>query len=307
MDRLEAMSIVLAVAEAGSLAAAARRLNAPAATASRKITELESFLRVKLFDRSTRKLVLTDAGAAYVAGLKRVLADLSEVERTAAGEYTAPTGELIATSAPGIGRTHLMPVVAEFLEAYPNISMRLILTDRLLSLPEDQIDVALRFGALPDSRLVSRRIGWVRAVICASPAYLARRSAPQVPEDLAGHDCIVFEGVQTPTPTLWPFRRDDDDLMIAVPPRLTVASAHDAYWAAIAGNGLARSTSALVASAVAEGRLCTVLDEFHPPPTPLSLLYRSGPFMPVKLRAFIDFATPRLKARIAEWTDAASE
>lgn len=125
MDRLEAMSIVLAVAEAGSLSAAARRLNTPAATASRKIAELEQHLRTKLFDRSARRLALTDAGASYVAALKRILADISEAERAASGEYTAPTGELIVTAAVGIGRIHLVPILAEFLSSYPDINVHL--------------------------------------------------------------------------------------------------------------------------------------------------------------------------------------
>src|ERR1700737_2742043 len=131
MDRLESMSIVLAVAEAGSLAAAVRRLNTPPATASRKITELEEHLGTKLFDRSARRLVLPDAGASYVAGLKRILADISEIERAASGEYTAPTGELVVTAPVGLGRIHLMPILAEFLSAYPDITVRLVLPGRV--------------------------------------------------------------------------------------------------------------------------------------------------------------------------------
>src|ERR1700758_1424977 len=136
MDRLEAMSIVLAVAEAGSLSAAARHLNTPPATASRKITELEQHLRAKLFDRSSRKLRLTDSGLSYVGALKRILGDLSEADRAAAGEYTTPTGELVVTAPVGLGRLHLMPVLAEFLRAYPEIDVRLLLSDRVLSLTE---------------------------------------------------------------------------------------------------------------------------------------------------------------------------
>src|ERR1700756_1935954 len=162
MDRLEAMSIVLAVAEAGSLSAAARRLNTPPATASRKITELEEYLGAKLFDRSARKLTLTDSGLSYVAALKRILADLSEADRAAAGEYTRPTGELVVTAPGGLGRLHLMPILAEFLRAYPEIDVRLLLSDRVLSLTEDQFDVALRIGELPDSRLIALRLRTLR-------------------------------------------------------------------------------------------------------------------------------------------------
>ena len=159
MDRLEAMSIVLAVAEAGSLSAAARRLNTPPATASRKITELEEHLRAKLFDRSARKLTLTDSGLSYVAALKRILADLSEADRAASGEFASPTGELIVTAAVAFGRLYLIPILAEFLRAYPEIDVRLLLVDRFLSLPEDHVDVALRIGELrqPTDRAAARR------------------------------------------------------------------------------------------------------------------------------------------------------
>src|SRR5262245_8724236 len=143
MDRLEAMSIVLAVAEAGSLSAAARRLSTPPATASRKITELEEHLRAKLFDRSARKLTLTDSGLAYVAALKRILADISEADRAASGEFASPTGELIVTAPVALGRLYLIPILAEFLRAYPEIDVRLLLWDRVLSLPGEHVDVAL--------------------------------------------------------------------------------------------------------------------------------------------------------------------
>jgi DNA-binding transcriptional LysR family regulator len=172
MDRLEAMSIVLAVAETGSLSAAARRLNTPVATASRKITELEEHLHAKLFDRSARKLTLTDSGRSYVAALKRILADLSEADRAAAGEYTKPTGELLVTAPVGLGRLHLMPILAEFLRAYPDIDIRLVLVDRIFSLPEDHFDVALRIGTLPDSRLIALRLATDRS---GNPDDRARR------------------------------------------------------------------------------------------------------------------------------------
>src|SRR5215469_3912527 len=185
MDRLEAMSIVLAVAEAGSLSAAARRLNTPAATASRKITELEGHLRAKLFDRSSRKLTLSDSGLSYVAALKPILADLLEADRAATGEYTKPTGELIITAPVAPGRLYLIPILAEFLRAYPEIDVRLLLVERILSLPDEHVDVALRVGELPDSRLIALRVGTIRRIVCASPAYLEARGTPKTPEDLA--------------------------------------------------------------------------------------------------------------------------
>jgi DNA-binding transcriptional LysR family regulator len=298
MDRFEAMSIVLAVAEAGSLSAAARRLNTPVATASRKITELEAHLRARLFDRSARKLMLTDAGLSFVAASKRILADLSEAERTASGEFTDPTGELIVTASVGLGRIHLVPILAEFLRSYPDINVRLILGDRILSLPEDHIDVALRVGVLPDSRLIALRLGSTHRVVCASPSYLASRGTPRTPDDLAGHDSIIYEGFQAPD--LWTFMRDKTEIAIPVRPRLTVTTVEAACDAARAGIGLTRAFSYHIAASVEAGTLTSVLDEYRPSSLPISFVYAAGRFLPIKLRAFLDFAAPRLKARLTK-------
>jgi DNA-binding transcriptional LysR family regulator len=297
MDRLEAMSIVLAVAEAGSLSAAARRLNTPVATASRKITELEEHLHAKLFERSARKLRLTDSGLSYVAALKRILADLSEADRAAAGEYTRPTGELVVTAPVGLGRLHLMPILAEFLRAYPEIDVRLLLSDRVLSLTEDQFDVALRIGELPDSRLIALRLGTIRTVVCASPAYLEARGTPRTPDDLAAHDCIIYEGFIGPYD--WKFVREGTDVAVTVRPRLVVSNPEAAFDAVLAGIGLGRGASYYVGAAIEAGTLTTVLDEFHLPTRPVSFVYPAGRFLPVKLRAFLDFLAPRLRARLA--------
>jgi DNA-binding transcriptional LysR family regulator len=297
MDRLESMSIVLAVAEAGSLAAAVRRLNTPPATASRKITELEEHLGTKLFDRSARRLVLTDAGTSYVAGLKRILADISEIERAASGEYTAPTGELVVTAPVGLGRIHLMPILAEFLGAYPDITARLVLGDRILSLPEEHVDVALRIGVLPDSRLMALRLGTTSRVVCASPAYLALHGTPAAPEDVAGHDSIICEGFQSAD--VWTFARGQADMAIRIRPRLVVSNVEAACGAARAGIGLTIAFSYHVASSIEAGTLTTVLDEYRPAPLQVSFVYPAGRFLPIKLRAFLDFASPRLKARLS--------
>ena len=297
MDRLEAMSIVLAVAEAGSLSAAARRLNTPVATASRKISELEAHLHTKLFDRTARKLALTAAGSSYVAASKRILADLMEAERAASGEYSAPTGELIVTAPVNLGRLHLIPILAEFLRVYPKIDVRLLLIDRLVSLPEDHVDVALRVGVLPDSRLIALRVGSVRRVTCASPAYLTARGTPSTPDDLAGHDCITYEGILAPD--AWRFERDKMEITTTVQPRLVVSNVEAACDAARAGIGIAHVFSHHVAASIEAGTLVTVLDDFETKPLPVSLLYAAGRFLPIKVRAFLDVAAPRLKAQLA--------
>jgi DNA-binding transcriptional LysR family regulator len=296
MDRLEAMSIFLAVVEAGSLSSAARRQKTPLATVSRKISELESHLQTKLFNRSTRKVVLTEAGSSYVVACKRILADVMEAERAASGEYAAATGGLTVTAPVGLGRAYLIPILAEFLKAYPEIDVELVLSDRIMSLPEEQIDVALRMGPLPDSSLMALRLGGIRRIFCASPTYLAARGTPRTPNDLAGHDCVSYPSLLSPD--VWTFAGDESNLAVRVHSRLVVSNAEAACDAARAGIGITVAFSYLVESALKAGTLTTLLDEFQPPAWPVSLVYMAGRFLPIKLRAFLDFAAPRLKARL---------
>ena len=297
MDRLEAMSIVLAAVEAGSLSGAARRMNTPLATVSRKVSELETHLQTKLFNRSSRKLVLTDAGHSYVAACKRILADIYEAERSAGGEYKAPTGELIVTAPIGLGRLHLIPILADFFKAYPQIDVRLVLTDRIISLLEEHVDVALRNGELPDSNLIALRIGTVRRVVCASPAYLQARGMPRTPDELAGHDCISYEGFFGPD--VWMFVRGKSSVAVQVHSRLVVGSVEAACDAARAGIGITTAFSFHVKVALDAGTLTTLLDDFQPRSRPVSLVYPADRFLPIKVRAFLDFAAPLLKTRLA--------
>jgi DNA-binding transcriptional LysR family regulator len=297
MDRLDAMSTFVAVVEAGSLSAAARRLNTPLATVSRNVSELESHLRTKLFNRSSRKLVLTDAGSSYVAACKRILADVREAERAASGEYSAPTGELIVTAPIGLGRLYLIPILADFLKAYPDIKVSLILTDRVLSLFEEQIDVALRLGALSDSSMIAIRVGAIRRMICASPAYLAARGTPRTPDDLARHDCITTGLV---SPDVWTFVRDKTNVAIPVHARLVVGTAEAACDAACSGIGITSVFSYHIQAALERGALTSLLDEFQPATLPVNLVYTASRFLPIKMRAFLDFAAPRLRQVFAQ-------
>ena len=302
MDRLDAMSTVVAVAEAGSLSAAARQLKAPLATVSRKVSDLESHLGTKLFIRTSRKVGLTDAGTSYVAAAKRILADVNEAERAASGEYAAPTGELVVTAPVGLGRVHLIPILTDFFSAYPDIDVRLVLADRVMNLADDHIDVALRVGALPDSSLIAIRVGGVRRVLCASPDYLSRRGTPKSLDELAAHDCIsnsVFLASDT-----WRFLKDGAEVSIPIRSRLVVSHIETACDAASAGIGIAAMMSYHAAAALADGTLTTVLDEFQPPGFPVHLVYAAGRFLPIKLRAFLDFTAPRLKARLQTGAEA---
>ncbi|MVW61814.1 LysR family transcriptional regulator [Massilia sp. NEAU-DD11] len=298
MDRLEAMSILLAVVDAGSLSAAARRLGMPLPTVSRKVAELEAHLRARLLHRTTRQLSLTEAGAAYVAACRRILDDVGEAERIATGEYGAPKGELAVTAPIVFGRLHIVPVVAEFLAQYPEIRIKLLLTDRVVHLMEEQIDVALRIGELPDSTLVASRVGAVRTVVCASPAYLAQRGVPAGPEALAAHDCIGFDVLESRR--AWVFGDGKSTVSVPVIPRLEVNTAEAAIAAATLGVGLIRVLSYQVADAVGKGALDVILRDYEPAPLPVSLVHKGQTPLPRKLRVFLDFAAPRLSARIRQ-------
>jgi DNA-binding transcriptional LysR family regulator len=297
MDRLDAMSILLAVVDAGSLSAAARRLGTPLPTVSRKVAELEAHLHARLLHRTTRQLALTEAGAAYVAACRRILDDVGEAERIANGEYAAPKGELAVTAPIVFGRLHIVPVVAEFLAQYPEIRIRLLLTDRVVHLMEEQIDVALRIGELPDSTLVASRVGTVRSVVCGSPAYLAQHGVPARPEALAVHDCISFDVLESRR--AWVFGEGKSTLSVPVISRLEVNTAEAAIAAATLGVGLVRVLSYQVADAVGDGTLRVVLEDHESAPLPVSLVHKGQTPLPRKLRVFLDFAAPRLHARIA--------
>ncbi len=298
MDRFAAMSTLLAVVEAGSLSAGARQLGMPLATVSRRMADLEAHLGTRLFHRSSRRIALTEAGRSYALACRRILEELSEAERTASGEYVAPKGELIVTAPVVFGRLHVLPVLVGFLQAYPEIDVRLVLADRVIDLFDDQVDVAVRIAALPDSSLVATGLGTIRRIVCASPAYLAERGTPERPDDLAGHDCITFAGL-TPA-SLWTFQAGPASEEVQVRSRLVVTTAEAAVDAALAGVGLTRVLSYQAEQAVRAGGLAVVLEAFEPPPAPVQLVHRGGRILPLKLRAFLDFATSRLRRALAK-------
>ena len=296
MNRLESMSVLLAVVEAGSLSAAGRKLGMPLATISRKLSDLETHLKARLLNRSTRQLSLTDAGRDYVAACRRILEDLSEAERAATGEYRAPKGELVVTAPIVFGRLHVLPVTAGFLEAHPEVDVRLVLGDRIINLLEDHVDLAVRIGELPDSRLAATRVGAIGRVVCGSPAYFAARGTPASPADLAAHACISFDTLLSPAS--WTFRAGGADLQVPIRSRLTVNTAEAAIDAAIAGVGVTRVLSYQVEEAVRAGSLEVVLRGFEPAPVPVSLVFPGERRLPQKLRAFLDYAAPRLRERM---------
>ncbi|WP_294329027.1 LysR family transcriptional regulator [uncultured Sphingomonas sp.] len=292
MDRFEAMRTLVAAVDGGSLSAASRQLGVPLPTVSRRVSDLEAHLRTQLVVRTSRKLLLTDAGRSYLDSCRQILDDLDDAERLAAGEYRMPRGQLVVTAPVIFGQLHVEPVVLAFLRAYPDIAVRLTLADYFIDLVEHRIDLAVRIGPLPDSGLIATRLGTVDWITCASPAYLAARGIPDTPGDLAQHDCIAFERLQAGSS--WAFGGQQVD----TPCRFSVNTAAGAIDAALAGAGIVRVLSYQVASAIAEGRLVRVLEPFVSAPQPIHLLYTAQPAMPLKLRAFLDFATSRLRDRL---------
>ena len=295
MDRLEAMSMLVAVTEKGSLSAAGRSLQVPLATLSRKISDLETLLGVRLLIRTTRKLTLTEAGLAYVAAARRILEEVEGAEREAAGELTVPKGELVVTAPIMFGRLHVLPVVADFLATFPEINVRLILVDRNVDLIGDHVDMAVRIGKLPDSSMVATQIGVMRTVTCASPALLAGRGTPPTPEDLRHLPCVTLD---TPMPSpSWRFcdPRSGGAIAVTIRPRLTVTTPEAAAQAAIRTVGVVRLLHYQAAEAVERGELQLILEAYEPAAAPVHLVHVSRGQMPLKMRRFLDFAAPRLK------------
>ncbi len=297
MDRLDAMSVVIAVTETGSFSAASRKLSKPVATVSRKVAELETRLKAQLFRRSSRRLAPTDAGRSYIEACKRIIDQVDEAEREVSGEYRIPRGDLVVTAPWGLGHLHLLPIAVEFMEAYPEIALRLVLTDRVLNTVEEGIDVSIRIGALPDSSMVATRIGSIRLVVCGSPGYFAEHGRPRKPDDLRDHDCITVDDAATPT--AWRFRQGARAIVTPIRSRLCVNTSEAAVEAAIAGAGLARVMSYKMEAARRAAMLAVVLDTFEPDPFPVHIVYAQRKPAPLKLRAFLNWATPRLKARLA--------
>jgi DNA-binding transcriptional LysR family regulator len=303
MDRFDAMTVFLAVVEAGSLSAAGRRLGMPLATVSRKVSELETHLKARLLNRSTRRLELTDTGRAYADACKRILVEVGEAERAATGEYSAPKGELVITAPMVFGRLHVLPVVTEFLLAYPAVNVRLTLGDRIAQLLDEHLDLAVRIGTLPDSSFKATGVGWLRRVVCGSPAYLASHGVPRMPADMGMHDCITFDAVGSADQ--WVFRFEKSESAVPVHSRLVVNTAEAAVDAAKAGLGLTRLLSYQIDAARRAGDLAVVLEAFEPPPIPVSLVFNAQQRIPLKLRAFLDFAAPRLRERMLALAEAA--
>jgi DNA-binding transcriptional LysR family regulator len=293
VDRMAAINVFVAIAEAGSLSAAGRRLGMPLSTVSRYLASLEDQVGVRLITRTTRDLVLTEPGRHYLESCRRIVAELEAAELRLAGEHAEPQGELTLTAPVVFGRLHVLPVVVEFLGIFPRVTTRLLLVDRTVDLIEEGLDVSVRIGALPDSSLIATRVGSIRHITCASPAYLASRGRPSWPQELRNHDCICFTAL-FPVER-WIFAGPKPQQRVNLHPRLTVNTAEAAIDAAVAGLGITRVLSYQVARPVADGSLRLILENFEPEEMPVTILHREDRLPQAKVESFVAFAVPRLR------------
>jgi DNA-binding transcriptional LysR family regulator len=296
MDRLETMRIFVAVAEAEGFAQAARRLAMSPPAVTRAISALEKRVGTRLLHRTTRVVRLTEAGAHFLADCKRILGEIEEAERSAAGSHTEPRGRLTVTASLMFGRLYVAPLLIDFLARYPQVTVRAVFADRVVDLIEEGIDVAIRIAHLTDSSFTATKVGSVRRVLCASPAYLKARGTPRSPRELAEHDCVVFS--QDASTDEWAFSVRGTPERVRLTPRFFANSAEVAIAAAVAGRGLTRVLSYQAAEELAAGRLQIVLADYEPQPIPVSVVIPEGRRAAAKVRAFVELAVEGLRVRL---------
>jgi DNA-binding transcriptional LysR family regulator len=306
MDRIDAMKVFVSAVDEGSLAGAGRRLGKSAAAVSRAIAFLEAHVGAELLHRTTRSLKLSEAGERYAAACRRVLVDLEEADILAAGERSAPRGTLTLTAPMITGEDVLRPIVDAFMNEYRTVSVRLYLFDRQVNLIDEGIDVALRIAHLADSNFVAIRVGEVRRVIAASPRYLAQHPAIREPADLAKHQIIAMTHFGLESWSFPPLEGSAVPRSVQFAPRLVVNTVRAAVASAVEGHGVTRLFSYHIADEIRDGRLQIVLDKDEHAPLPAHLLAPHGRFSVPKVRAFVDFAAPRLKTYFTRLSSAAS-
>jgi DNA-binding transcriptional LysR family regulator len=283
MDRINAMQAFVAVADLKGFAPAARKLGLSPSGVTRLIAALEQRLGARLLQRTTRQVALTDVGTNYLERARRILADVEEAEGAVEGERTRPSGRLVVSAPLGFGRLHVSPIMSAYLKRYSEVSGELRLSDRVINLVEDGVDLAVRIGYLPDSTLVARHVGVMPRIVVASSAYLKARGEPKTPEAITSHDTIQFGA----TPE-WRFARDGREFRVTCTPRFITNSADAAIQHAEQGGGLAEVMAYQAADAIKGGRLGIVLAKFQQPALPIHIVYPTSRLLSAKVRAFID-------------------
>ena len=294
MDRLHLMSVFVAVAEAESFAGGARRLGMSPPAVTRAIAALETRLRVKLLNRTTRFVRVTEAGQRYLDDARRVIGDVDAADEAAAGINAEPRGHLAVTAPMLFGRMFVTPGIVDYLQRYPGMEVSALFLDRVVNLLEEGLDVGVRIGELPDSSMKAIGAGHVRRVVCASPDYLKKHGTPKTPAELA-HHVVVLSSTVTPV-VEWKFAHDAKTTSVRVKPRLTVTSNEAAIEAVCAGFGVTRLMSYQAAPYVKSGRLKIVLATYEPQRLPIHILHREGKYASAKVRTFVDLMVARLRA-----------
>lgn len=291
------MTVFLAVADAGSFSRGARRLEMSAPTVTRSVAALERRLGALLLVRTTRSLRLTEAGQRYAADCRRILEDVERADDAAAGAMAVPRGALAITAPALFGELHVMPAVLGYLRAHRQVSVRALLVDRVVNLVDEDIDVAVRIGALPDSSLTAVPVGHVRRVVCAAPGFLRDHGEPADPESLHRF-CTITAAMEGRAPQ-WRFAQAGQTVRLNLQSQLTVTSFQAAVAAAREGWGLTQVMSYQVAPHLASGALQVVLRGFEMPPVPVHLVYPEGRKSSAKVRSFVDFCVDALRADLA--------
>jgi len=293
MDHFQSLSIFTAVADEEGFAAAARALGLSPPVVTRAVQSLEHRLGARLFDRTTRSVSLTETGRGYYADCQRILGDLAEADRRAAGLHSAPYGRVTVTASSLFGRKIVAPALLGLLDVYPDISVSTLFVDRVVHLQDEGMDVAVRIAQLPDSSLMAVRVGAVRRVLVASPAYLDRMGRLKSPDDLAAHDLIHFSSSMDVAG--WPLQRNGKAVLIKVASRLHTNTADVAIAAACAGRGITRVLSYQVADEVAAGLLEPILTDFNPPDVPVHVVHKEAHHVSARVRAVVDHLVDELR------------
>lgn len=290
MDRWQAMRVFVKVAETGSFASTARQMHMSAPAVTRIVAGLEDLIGARLLVRTTRSVKTTDAGSRYLQDCRRILGDIAEAELAAAGHYAEPSGTLAITAASMFGHLHVLPLVLDYLDAYPGMHARTFFVDRPVNIVDEGIDVAIRIGHLADSGFTAIQVGSVRRVICAAPSYLEKYGVPATPAELKQHRIVVSQSAWAS-----PEWRFAEGQRVLIDPVLQSNTNESAIATARAGWGLTRVLSYQADPSLQEGALQIVLDAFEEPPLPIHVLYPEGRQAPAKVRAFVDLAVARLR------------
>ena len=287
MDKTTQMTVFVRAVDAGSFSAAGRALQMTPSAVSKQVSRLEQRLQVRLVNRTTRRLSLTAEGQTFYERSVRILADIDGLERALTELHDKPRGTFRVTATTGFTKHQVVPLIPEFLERYPEVSVQLELNDRHVDLVAEGIDVAIRIGNLADSSLVARKLGVNRRVICAAPAYLKKHGAPRVPEDLRHHNCLTFS--DSPRFNDWEFEESEGLRTLRVSGNLSVNHTDALYQSVLAGIGLARLATYLVGPDLRTGRLIPVLAEYSHEKTPIYAVYPHRRHVPAKVRVFLDY------------------